>query len=150
MVHATRLEPDRIVEAIQGGDFYASSGVQLESVGFDPNEKQLEIQIQTEEAVRYVTEFIGTTEGYDRKSEPVLDKQGNPLNVTRRYSADVGRVLARAEGARPSYRLTGKEYYVRAVITSSKSHGNPSYAEQTEQAWTQPVGWQGRIVKQSE
>lgn len=35
MVRASRLEADRIIEAIQRGDFYASSGVRLESVQCD-------------------------------------------------------------------------------------------------------------------
>ncbi len=37
--------------------------------------------------------------------------------------------------------LTGKELYIRAAITSSKPHPNASYPNQTEMAWTQPVGW---------
>ena len=37
--------------------------------------------------------------------------------------ADVSRVLATAKGPRPEYRLTGKELYVRARVTSSKHHG---------------------------
>jgi hypothetical protein len=31
--------------------------------------------------------------------------------------------------------------YLRATVTSSRKHPNPSFGGQTEQAWIQPVGW---------
>jgi hypothetical protein len=31
--------------------------------------------------------------------------------------------------------------YVRATITSSRKHPNPSFEGQMEQAWIQPMGW---------
>ena len=65
--------------------------------------------------------------------------------MTRTYSADVGKVLAKVEGPSASYQLTGKELYVRAVVTSTKKHWNPSFEDQTEQAWAQPVGWEKRV-----
>jgi hypothetical protein len=71
----------------------------------------------------------------------VKDKSGKEVTATRRYSADVGQVFATVAGANPTYRVTGKELYVRALITSTKPHPNPSFDQQTEQAWTQPVGW---------
>ena len=63
------------------------------------------------------------------------------MRVTRKYPADVGRVLAKVEGSHATYRLNGEELYVRARITSSEAPENPSYAEQRRQAWTQPIGW---------
>jgi hypothetical protein len=45
------------------------------------------------------------------------------------------------EGAKPSYQMTGKELYVRAVVTSDQPHVDPSFTDQKQQAWTQPVGW---------
>ncbi|HXG72282.1 MAG TPA: hypothetical protein VNJ04_16855 [Gemmatimonadaceae bacterium] len=44
-------------------------------------------------------------------------------------------------GTAPTFNLTGAELYVRAVVTSSKPHPRQSFVGQTEQAWTQPVGW---------
>ena len=59
--------------------------------------------------------------------------------MTRVYSADVGKVVAESTDLEPSYRLTGKELYVRAKVTSSKPHPNPYQKGDVEVAWTQPV-----------
>src|SRR6185437_14271783 len=83
---------------------------------------------------------------YDRTRKPVKDRHGKALPVTQRYSDDVGKVLATVEGARATYRLTGEELYVRAVVTSDRPPENPSFPDQKAQAWTQPVGWQRWIA----
>lgn len=87
----------------------------------------------------YTTEFIGTRKGYDRTSEPVLGKNGEVLRVTRRYSKDIGTVLASVEDASPSYTMKGDEIYVRARVTSSKPKVDPAHPSEVEQAWTQPL-----------
>ena len=60
-------------------------------------------------------------------------------------SGDVGAVLASARGTRAAYKLTGRELYVRATITSTRAADNPAFEGQLKQAWTQPVGWEGRV-----
>ena len=52
-----------------------------------------------------------------------------------------GEVLATVIGLEPIYNFKGDELYVRAVVTSSRAHPNPSFKGQMEQAWAQPVGW---------
>jgi hypothetical protein len=141
MVRANELSPGALLAAIFAGDFYASSGVSLDSIRFDTAGNELEVRIQAEDGASYVTEFIGTMSGYDPTSSPVTDSAGNELRVTRRYSEDMGQVLATVEGPVARYQLTGKELYVRAVVTSSQDHDNPCFSEQKKQAWTQPVGW---------
>jgi len=84
-------------------------------------------------------QFIGTRKGFDRASEPVLDKKGEPLTVTRRYSKHIGEVLAEVKGTNPGYPLKGDEIYVRARITSSKLKANPYVKGEFERAWTQPL-----------
>lgn len=145
MVRAEKLDPETLIAAIQAGEMYASSGVTLRDVRFDADEKRLQIDIEPESGVEYTTQFIGTKVGYDAASEPRADKDGKPLRTTRKYSADVGQVLATVAGTSPSYQLTGEELYVRAVVTSSKPHHDPSFDDQHTQAWTQPVGWQQRL-----
>jgi hypothetical protein len=142
MVRASRLEAETLIKAIKTGDFYASSGVTLRDVRYDAGTKRLQIEIESEDGIEYTTEFIGTQTSYDPASQPRLDKQGKPIRTTRKYSDDIGMVLATAKGLTPSYQLTGSELYVRAVITSSKPHHDPSFKDQHQQAWTQPVGWQ--------
>ena len=67
---------------------------------------------------------------------------GDPAAKTlphRRYSRDIGTVLAEVTGNNPAYVLKGDEIYVRAKIISSKPKENGSVAGEFETAWTQPV-----------
>jgi hypothetical protein len=138
MVRAAFLTPEHLIKALEAGDFYASTGVTLRDVSFDG--RRYAIEIEPEAGVTYRTEFIGTRKGYDRHREPVLGDDGRRLEVTQRYSDDIGKVLAVIEGTRASYELSGDEWYVRARVVSSKPKANP-YAddEPWEVAWTQPV-----------
>ena len=147
MVRATELHPAALINAMRAGEFYASSGVTLQDVTYDSKQKVLEIRIAPEKGATYTTEFIGTLKDADLKSEPVTNNAGKEIVATRKYSADVGRVLATQKGTTVRYQLTGDELYVRATITSSIPHPNPSIKDQAKQAWTQPVGWQGNIGK---
>ena len=140
-VYEARGELQFIVEAMQRGDFYASSGVTLKDVRFDPGSKTLKIEIAAEDGVSYTTQFIGTRKGYDRAVEKIPTPEGENVPYRLRYSKDVGAVLATSDSLTPSYTLTGDELYVRAVITSSASPKNPIEPGQKAKAWTQPVGW---------
>jgi hypothetical protein len=150
MVRATHLTPEYIIRAIKAGDCYASSGVKLSNVRYDAAKKSLELAIEPSGNATFQTQFIGTLRGFDEASEPVTgedgqplkDKSGKPLRTSRRYSDEVGRVLATVDGLAPRYELTGKELYVRAVVTSSQPPSDPSFEGQRAQAWTQPVGWE--------
>lgn len=141
MVRTAELDPHKIIHALMDGHFYASSGVMLSDVKFDRDRRELRVSIAAEDGVTYTTEFVGTPRDYNRESTEVVDKEGKPIRATRRYSADVGKVLATMEGPNPTYQLTGDELYVRAVITSSEAPENPAFDGQRQQAWTQPVGW---------
>ena len=137
MVRAAHLTPENVVKAIDAGDFYSSSGVVLDDVTRGGGEYKL--TIRTEPGVNYKTEFVATMKGANLDSSARLDKDGNELPVTRVYGADVGKVVATSTDARPSYRLTGNELYVRAKVTSTKPHPNPYAKGDTEAAWTQPL-----------
>lgn len=116
MVRAEKLDANQLVEAMKNGDFYASTGVVLKDFSFRNGVHVL--HINAVEGVTYTTRFVGT-----RKGE----------------GAQPGEVFAAVGGADPAYTLTGDELYVRAVVTSSADHENPSFEGQKEQAWTQPV-----------
>jgi hypothetical protein len=141
MVRAEKLDANAIVEAMQRGDFYASSGVSLDDVKFDPDTKTLSLVIAAEPSVSYTTHFIGTRKNYDRAVEKVPTPEGDHAPFRLRYSPEVGAVLATTDDLNPRYTMKGDELYVRAVITSSKSPNNPIEPEQKTKAWTQPVGW---------
>ncbi|MCR9247887.1 MAG: hypothetical protein NXI31_22895 [bacterium] len=139
MVRARELTARAITNALIDGEFYASSGVTLDAVQFDG--RDLQLRIRPRPGVTYRTEFRGTRRGYDRSRQPVEHEGKARADLTWRYSADVGAVLAVVEGLAPSYRLRGDELYVRAVVTASRAPDNPVWEGQRAQAWTQPVGW---------
>lgn len=142
MVHAAKLDADTLVSAMQRGDYYCSTGVLLDKVTFDKATKTLSIKIKGDPGVKYTTEFHGTLRNYDRavKKVPADPKDTNPVRLE--YTADVGSVLAKSDSLTPEYQMTGDELFVRASITSTKTPTNPVWEGQTEQAWTQPVGWE--------
>lgn len=145
VVLAKTLEPDAIVDALESGRFYSSSGVGLKSVRF--RDGVLRVEVQPEAGVEYQIQFMGTDRDFDQTSRPATDKAEDAETLTRVYSEQVGRVYAAAAGPVAEYRVTGKELYVRAVVTSSKRHPNPSEAGEFERAWVQPIAVSVRAAK---
>jgi hypothetical protein len=122
---------------MEAGRFYASSGVTLDEVS--ATSTSLSVTVRPDPDATYQIDFIGTKKDFNRDSEPVRDKMGRKLPVTRNYSQDVGAKLKTVDGISASYDLTGDELFVRARITSSRKHPNPSAVGEFERAWTQPV-----------
>lgn len=141
MVRSRYLTPEHLVRAIKAGDFYASSGVTLTSIQFDEKSGELKLTIQPDGDAEYTTQFIGTPVDYNKTSKSEATGDRKPTRSPSKHSQAVGKVFASAKGLQPTFKLTGKELYVRAVVTSSKSHPDPSFSGQPQQAWTQPVGW---------
>ncbi|MSU40203.1 MAG: hypothetical protein EXS28_00590 [Pedosphaera sp.] len=137
MVRAAALKPAALIAALEAGDFYSSSGVQLRDVQRDG--AALAIEIEAEPGVEYTTYFIGTRRGYDAANEPIRQPSGEALRVTHRYSDDIGRVLAKVVGPKATYRLSGDEIYVRAKVVSSKTMTNPLLPGEKQAAWIQPL-----------
>lgn len=137
MVKAPYLTAETIVHAIDAGEYYCSSGVVLKNVQRKATE--LSLQIQPEKDVKYKTQFIATMKDTPLASEIRKDKEGKALDVTRTYSAEVGKVVAESNSLEPSYKLTGNELYVRAKVISTKPHPNPYAKGDVEIAWTQPM-----------
>ena len=145
MVRSTELSTKALIAAMRQGDFYASSGVVLDDIRFESG--TLHIRIRAEPGVTYETRIVGTPKDFDAGTRDLASPPGDPHPMRTDYSADVGRTFATIAGTEINYALTGKEHYVRAVITSSQSHPNPSYEGQHQMAWTQPVGWRGSSPK---
>lgn len=123
MVRSRYLTPEHLIRAMKRGDFYASSGVTLNDVQFNPSTRTLSLQIQPQPGVSYTTEFVATL---DEKSE----------------GERIGRTVATVKGLSASYTMQGNELYVRAVVTADQPPVDPSFEGQFQQAWTQPVGWE--------
>jgi hypothetical protein len=136
MVRAKALEADVLMTSIQQGDYYCSTGVTLEEL--EVSRKHMRVVVDAVPGASYETQFIGTRDGYDRRSFEAFAEGLIASRVTRHYSDEVGEVLAEIHGECAEYQARGDELYVRARVTSSLPHPNPSWPRQRQQAWTQP------------
>jgi hypothetical protein len=91
MVHAPELTPAAIRKAMEHGDFYASTGVTLDTVDASAGALSLAIHENRPGAGRYITRFVGKD----------------------------GKLLAEVAGIKPSYKFIGSESYVRAAVMDS-------------------------------
>jgi hypothetical protein len=136
-VLARELTPESLIESLEAGRFYASSGVSLQRITTDA--KGMEVEVDPRAGETYTIEFVGTRNTTDLTGKPIENEKGEHLHVTHTYSKGIGEVLKKVEGTSAEYQFTGDEYYVRAVITSSALHPNPSEIDDHQQAWVQPV-----------
>ncbi|WP_323245448.1 CehA/McbA family metallohydrolase domain-containing protein [Nodularia spumigena] len=151
-VRATHLTPESIIRSIRRGDFYASSGVELDEIAFDAASKTLRIRIKPEPGVNYTTTFIGTRDSINLVAQVRRNASGDVIESTLDYSAStnatIGEPLHTDRTLTPSYTLRGDELYVRAVIVSDAVPEFPSRENLLKKAWTQPVGWERHVPDQ--
>ncbi|WP_339925911.1 histidinol-phosphatase [uncultured Cyclobacterium sp.] len=114
VVQADSLEAGTIVEALERGDFYASTGVELEKLSYANN--ILEVAALPKDGVNYTLEFIGCKKG-------AKDTQ----------------VLKAVEGNAGSFEISEDLLFVRCKIISSEPQHNPVENMKNQLAWTQPV-----------
>lgn len=136
MVRSERLEAPSLIAALEAGDFYASSGVNLRRLERVGNTQRIEVE--AEPGVTYTIRFVGTRRGFDASRSPVMSAKGEPIRATWRYSDRIGETLAVSVGPRAQYAAKGDELYVRAVVTSSRRIANPDRKGETAAAWLQP------------
>jgi hypothetical protein len=114
MVRAAELTSEALIQAMEKGDFYSTTGVELKNVQYRRGE--LEVEVNKEEGISYTIQFWGAL------------KDGQE-----------GIMLKEVKGASASYKLRNNNLYVRAKIISSKLQENPFREGDLESAWTQPV-----------
>ncbi len=114
MVQARNLDAASVIEAMEAGRFYASTGVTFSNLSFENN--QLQIEIAEEAGVAYTIEVIGLKAGAD-ETEVVQTQQGTSIN----------------------FEVTKDYVFVRIRVTSNKQKENPFQDGDVEMAWTQPV-----------
>ncbi|MFN0120225.1 MAG: CehA/McbA family metallohydrolase [Blastocatellia bacterium] len=93
MVRAEQLTAEAILAALERGDFYASTGVELED--YRASQKQITIRMKTDENNRYRVQFIGREGKVLREttaSPAVYDIQGNEGYVRARVIESNGRM----------------------------------------------------------
>lgn len=137
-VLSEKLETEALLQAMKRGDFYSTTGVEIEEIAWTG--KELKVRVQTEPGIEYTTRFIGTRRGFDPSSEPVLDEEGKEIpDTNRKYKEGIGEVLLETTENPAVYPFRGDELYVRAKIVSTKVQDNPFADGDLETAWTQPV-----------
>lgn len=119
MVRAKELKPAALIEAMEKGDFYATTGVELKELNF--KDRTLSLAVKPETGVTYTIQFWGA----DKSEKDSKDKAGI--------------LLKEVKGSSASYKLGDKNLYVRAKVISSKPKENPYEKGDLETAWTQPV-----------
>ena len=135
VVQSKKLDANLLIEAMQRGDFYASTGVMLKAISFDPASKTLRVEVEPEADTNFTIEFIGTRRG--TSIEPTDTCPDG-------YSAKIGEIFKTVKGTSGEYIMTGDELYIRAAVRSDRKlyRAEPSPVEiQIQQALTQPFGW---------
>ena len=118
MVRATELTAGALISAMEKGDFYSTTGVELQEVQF--TNRKLRIAIKATPGVEYTIQFWGAGKSKNNNEK-------------------VGVILKEVKGNSGTYKLRKKNLYVRAKIISTKPKENPFATGDVETAWTQPV-----------
>ncbi|WP_235299384.1 CehA/McbA family metallohydrolase domain-containing protein [Portibacter marinus] len=113
-VNADSLKPRSLIAAMEAGNFYASTGVELEETLFQDH--QLSVKVKAVEGIDYEISFIGCRKGNSTSEE-----------------------FLKVNGTSAQFELESEHLFVRCKITSSKLHPNPVENIRFESAWVQPV-----------
>ena len=114
MVRAKELTATSLIEAIEKGAFYATTGVELNDVKTEKG--RLQVSVKEQAGITYRIQFWGASR-----------------------SGKEGKLLKQVNGSRADYTLKKGDLFVRAKIISSKLQENPFQQGDYETAWTQPV-----------
>jgi len=114
MVNSQKLDTESLINAMETGQFYSSSGVVLKTVYSD--NKKLSLEIEPKKGIIYEIIFIGYRKG--------------SLNIEE---------LKRVKGNSSSYTFDEDDLFVRAKINSTDLKEYPYRLGETKQAWVQPV-----------
>ncbi|WP_422082978.1 PHP domain-containing protein [Ulvibacterium sp.] len=114
MVQADSLSAAALINAMEYGNFYASTGTLLKKLEFKNN--KLSVEVMEEKGITYTITFIGCRKGQSQPEEFISIK-----------------------GTKADFELADDILFVRSRITSSKLQDNPIEDILYEMAWTQPV-----------
>ena len=112
MVKSPELDRGELIEAMEAGNFYATTGVRFKSIVQKGN--KISIRVRPEQGITYSIQFIGST------------------------TKQTGSILSTIKGTKGTYTMKPEETYVRIKVISSKTQKNPFKTGDTEAAWTQP------------
>jgi hypothetical protein len=113
MVNSKKLETSSLIEAMEKGDFYASTGITIKKYVVTKN--QIRVEVEPEQGVHYEILFLGYKDG-----------------------GEAVETLERIEDTKGSYTFQDNDLFVRVKITSDALKESPPNTQETKQAWTQP------------
>ena len=114
MVQSDTLSAPALIEAMERGDFYSTTGVTLQAVDYD--DKNLTVEVEPEAGINYTITFLGCLKGETEVKE-----------------------LKSIEGSSANFEVTDDILFLRSKVTSSKLQENPIEDMKYESAWTQPI-----------
>ena len=131
---------DAIAEAMDNGDYYATTGALLEEIDFDPAAGTLHVKAQVEAGVKYRIEFITTKRDFDRSIvEHEYPDEGRFTRILPVINGTIGNVVSTVDGPEASYTLRDDDLYVRAIVITDRPGKIASrFYPATLRAWTQP------------
>ncbi|NJB71384.1 hypothetical protein GGR42_001846 [Saonia flava] len=113
MVQADTLSAPALINAMENGDFYSTTGVILKNLKYDAS--SISVEIEAETGISYKIAFYGCLKGETTIKE-----------------------LASYEDTSAKFEITDDLLFVRSKITSNKLQENPIENIKYETAWTQP------------
>ena len=113
MVNSKKLETSSLIEAMEKGDFYASTGITIKKYVVTKN--QIRVEVEPEQGVHYEILFLGYKDG-----------------------GEAVEILERIEDTKGSYTFQDNDLFVRVKITSDALKESPPNTQETKKAWTQP------------
>jgi len=114
MVQADTLSAISLIDAMENGKFYSTTGVEFEKINFEDG--ILTISVAEETGVSYTISFIGSKVGGEGPE-----------------------VFGTIEGTTASFAMNDDILFLRCKVTSSKLQDNPVEGMLYEMAWTQPL-----------
>ncbi len=114
MVNAPDLSPKTLIEALEAGRFYATTGVELKRL--PQQNESLVVQVKTTPKTSYTIQFIGLRKGKEQVE-----------------------MLREVSDSTATYTMPDDVWFVRAKIISDTPKFNPYSPGDVETAWTQPV-----------
>ncbi len=114
MVESDSLGTNSLIDAMESGKFYASSGIDLKTIHITDNSYTIVIDPAAD--INYEIVFYA----YKENSEDVEE-------------------VHRQQGITASYKIDKNDVFVRAKVISDQKIANPYREGETSQAWTQPV-----------
>lgn len=126
MVQAAKLSAPSLIDAMKAGDFYASSGVFLDSLTINPTDRKIRLKIRPETGATHSAQLIGTRRDFTSKDG---------------HREGVGIIFAEKSGDEIEFTVPAEALFTRITVTSTLVPDNPSFEGQKRQAWTQPVAW---------